>query len=51
MRKNMRRWYSLKAHSRILVVFAAILFGFFMLTMTNELLDIPHYLLGDAPTS
>jgi hypothetical protein len=39
-----------KAHNKILIVFTMILSGFFLLTMANELLDIPHYLFGDAPT-
>ena len=51
MKKNLRDWHKSKAHNRIVVVFAAILSGFFLLTIMNEVLDIPHYLFGDAPTS
>lgn len=51
MRKNKDRFHGFKAHSRILVLFSAILSVFFVLTITNELLDVPHYLFGDAPTS
>jgi hypothetical protein len=51
MRKNLRRWHKNKAHGRIFVAFIAVLSGFFLLTMMNEVLDIPYFLLGDAPTS
>lgn len=41
----------MKRHNRIAIVFGAILSSFLLLTMMNEVLDIPHYLFGDAPTS
>jgi hypothetical protein len=50
MRKN-HRWQQWKAHPRIFLAFAAILSGFFLLTMMNEVLDVPHYMFGDASTS
>jgi hypothetical protein len=50
MRTN-HRWQQWKAHSRMFVASAAILSGFFLLTMMNEVLDVPHYLFGDAATS
>jgi hypothetical protein len=50
MRKNLR-WQQWKAHSRLFVASTAVLSGFFLLTMMNEVLDVPHYLFGDAPTS
>jgi hypothetical protein len=40
-----------KAHRRIVILFSLILSGFFILTVMNELLDVPHYLFGDARTS
>lgn len=41
----------LKAHKRIWMVFAVMLTVFVSLTISNEILDLPHYLLGDAPTT
>jgi hypothetical protein len=41
----------LKAHGRIWIVFIFMLTVFVLLTITNELLDLPHYLFGDKPTS
>jgi hypothetical protein len=51
MRKNLRGQHKRKAHGRIFVASTAVLSGFFLLTMMNEVLDVPHYLFGDAPTS
>jgi hypothetical protein len=51
MKKDLREGQKSKAHNRILLLFGAILSGLFLLTIMNEVLDIPHYLLGDAPTS
>lgn len=41
----------LKAHRRIWLVFLVMFTVFILLTMANEVLDIPHYLFGDSPTS
>jgi hypothetical protein len=41
----------LKAHRRIWMVFLVMFTFFVLLTITNEVLDIPHYLFGDSPTS
>ena len=51
MRKKFQVWYKNKAHGRIFVGFVAVLSGFFLLTMMNEVLDVPHFLFGDVPTS
>jgi hypothetical protein len=51
MRKDIRWRHEPKAHSRILILLAAILSTLFLLTIINELIDLPHYLFGDAPTS
>ncbi|MGO9122273.1 MAG: hypothetical protein ACLQPD_32255 [Desulfomonilaceae bacterium] len=40
----------LTAHKRIWRVFALMLTVFVFLTIANEVLDVPHYLLGDEPT-
>jgi hypothetical protein len=41
----------LKAHRRIWIVFLLIFTVFVFLAIVNEVLDIPHYLFGDSPTS
>jgi hypothetical protein len=41
----------LTAHRKILNVFIFILTIFVLLTISNELLDLPRYLFGDQPTS
>lgn len=41
----------LKAHKKIWMVFAVMLIIFVFLTMANEVLDLPHYILGDEPTT
>ena len=41
----------LKAHKKIWMVFAVMLTIFVFLTMANEVLDLPHYILGDEPTT
>ena len=41
----------LKAHKRIWLVFLVMLTIFMLLTITNEILDLPHYVFGDAPTT
>jgi hypothetical protein len=41
----------LKAHRRIWLVFLVMFTVFILLTLANEVLDIPHYLFGDTPTS
>ncbi len=51
MRNDIRWRHEPKAHSRILFLLAAILSALFLLTIINELLDLPYYLFGDAPTS
>jgi hypothetical protein len=51
MRKNLWGQHKRKAHSRIFAVTMAVLAGFFLLTIINEVVDVPHYLFGDAPTS
>jgi hypothetical protein len=40
-----------KAGRAILFLQVVILLVFLSLTVCNEVLDLPHYLLGDAPTS
>ena len=40
-----------QAHRRILLSQLLILLGFLFLTLCNEMIDIPHLLLGDEPTS
>ena len=50
MRKSNSVRRASRAHNKILLVFTTVLSGFFLLTMANELLDIPHYLFRDAPT-
>ena len=42
---------SLKAHKKIWLVFAVMLTVFVFLTIANEVLDLPHYILGDEPTT
>ncbi len=41
----------LKAHKRIWMVFFVMLTVFLLLTITNEILDLPHYLFDDSPTT
>ena len=41
----------LRAHKRIWMIFLVMLTAFVLLTVANEVLDIPHYLFGDEPTS
>jgi hypothetical protein len=48
---NTRGKLPLKAHKRILVVFLFMLTVFVLMTIANEILDLPHYILGDEPTS
>ncbi len=36
---------------RILIPQLALLSVFFLLTVATDMVDVPHYLLGDAPTS
>jgi hypothetical protein len=40
-----------KAHKKIYRVFFFMLTVFVLLTITNEIFDLPHYLFGDARTS
>jgi hypothetical protein len=40
----------LRAHKKIWIVFLVMLTVFVFLTITNELLDLPHYLFSDEPT-
>ena len=42
---------SLTAHRRIFRMFLFIFTIFVLLTIANELLDLPRYLFGDQPTS
>ncbi len=51
MVKDSRGRKKTRAHTSILILFSIILSGFFLLTVINELLDVPHYLFGDARTS
>jgi hypothetical protein len=59
MRQNMREKQnpythgkeSLTAHSRIFRMFLLIFTIFVLMTLANELLDLPGYLFGDQPTS
>jgi hypothetical protein len=48
---DIRSKSTLKAHTRIWIVFLFMLTVFVLLTLANELLDVPHYLFGDRPTS
>jgi hypothetical protein len=48
---NRQNKLPLKAHIRIWIVFVFMLTVFVLLTLANEILDVPHYLLGDNPTS
>ena len=41
----------LKAHKKIWMVFAVMLTIFVCLTLANEVFDLPHYILGDEPTT
>ncbi len=41
----------LKAHNKIWLVFVFMLTIFVCLTLANEVLDLPHYLFGDEPTT
>ena len=43
--------FPLTAHHKIFQVFIFILTIFVLLTISNELLDLPSYLFGDQPTS
>jgi hypothetical protein len=52
--KNMsvaRSRLPLTAHKKILIVFLLMLTVFVLLTITNEIFDLPHYLFGDESTS
>jgi hypothetical protein len=40
----------LRAHKKIWIVFLVMLTVFVLLTIANELLDLPHSLFGDEPT-
>jgi hypothetical protein len=40
-----------QAHRQILFTQFLILLMFLVLTISNELLDIPHFIFGDEPTS
>lgn len=42
---------TLTAHKKIWMVFAAVLTIFVCLTIANEVLDLPHYMFGDEPTT
>jgi hypothetical protein len=42
---------ALKAHKRIWLVFLVMLTIFLLLTITNEILDLPRYMFGDSPTT
>jgi len=41
----------LRAHKRIWIIFTVMLSIFVFLTIANEVLDWPHYILGDQPTT
>jgi hypothetical protein len=41
----------LSAHKKIYLVFLLMLTIFVFLTIANEIIDLPHYLFGDTPTS
>jgi len=40
-----------QAHRKIWVSFIILLTAFALMTISNEIFDLPHYLLGDEPTS
>lgn len=48
---NTRSKLPLRAHKRIWIVFAVMLTVFVLLTMANEVFDLPHYVLGDQATT
>ena len=41
----------LRAHKKIWIVFVVMLTVFVSLTIANEVLDLPHFIFGDDPTS
>ena len=41
----------LRAHKKIWMVFVVMLTVFVCLTIANEILDLPHYIFGDEPTT
>ena len=45
------RKYNLTSHRKIFLVFIFILTIFVLLTISNEIIDLPSYLFGDQPTS
>ncbi len=51
MGKNLYGEHKRTAHRRIFAVNMALLAGFFILTIMNEVVDVPHYFFGDVPTS
>ena len=48
---DIHKKYPLTAHHKIFRVFIFILTIFVLMTISNELLDLPSYLFGDQPTS
>jgi hypothetical protein len=48
---NARSKLPLRAHKRIWIVFAVMLTILVFLTIANEVFDLPHYVLGDEPTT
>lgn len=41
----------LSAHKKIWIVFLVMLTVFMCLTIANEVVDLPHYIFGDEPTT
>ena len=41
----------MKAHKKIWLVFLVMLTIFMLLTIANEIFDLPHYIFGDNPTT
>ena len=49
--ENSKKLPHSRAHLKIWKSFLILLSIFAMMTVANEILDLPHYLLGDEPTS
>jgi hypothetical protein len=48
---NTRSRLPLRAHRQIWMIFTIMLTAFVLLTTANEVLDLPHLLFGDEPTT
>ena len=48
---NIHSKLPLRAHKKIWLIFVFMLTVFVLLTIANDVLDLPHYIFGDEPTT